>query len=210
MPNWEVAMFVDEMSRVECRRVLAEAPIARLASAADGQPFVVPVYVAYDRTADGDDFPYGFATVGQKIEWMRANPLVCVEVDNVIGQSEWLSVVAFGSYEELPNIHEQAHGRAPARSAIAAAEDCINEQLLAHNLLKARAMWWEPAASIRTNRAGAGHFDRISPVFYKIHLTQITGFRATSESTSSAAGEDDATPNFAEYSGWLGRILHSW
>ena len=33
---------------------------------------------------------------------MRANPLVCVEVDEVAAYDRWVSVIAFGRYEELP------------------------------------------------------------------------------------------------------------
>ena len=32
---------------------------------------------------DDNDYLYSFSTVGQKIEWMRANPNVCVETDEV-------------------------------------------------------------------------------------------------------------------------------
>jgi nitroimidazol reductase NimA-like FMN-containing flavoprotein (pyridoxamine 5'-phosphate oxidase superfamily) len=56
----------------------------------------VPVYFVYEK-----DSLYSFSTVGQKIEWMRANPLVCVEVDEVVNPQQWVSVVVFGRYEEL-------------------------------------------------------------------------------------------------------------
>ena len=76
-------MVIREMSREECLQVLADARLARLACAFENQPYVVPVYLAYHQPARGEPCLYGFTTQGQKVEWMRANPLVCVEVDEV-------------------------------------------------------------------------------------------------------------------------------
>jgi uncharacterized protein len=46
------------------------------------------------------EFLYGYATLGQKMEWMRQNPRVC-QIDEIITQAHWASVVVFGHYEEL-------------------------------------------------------------------------------------------------------------
>src|SRR5471030_2000254 len=92
-------MVIREMSRNECLRVLAGARLARLACAHENQPYIVPVYLAYDKASA---CLYGFTTPGQKIEWMRANPLVCVEVDQITAYDQWVSIIATGRYEELP------------------------------------------------------------------------------------------------------------
>src|SRR5277367_3412532 len=92
-------MLIRETSREECLRVLARARLARLACAHDNQPYVVPVYLAYD---EASECLYGFTTHGQKVEWMRANPLVCVEVDEIVAYDQWVSVIVSGRYEELP------------------------------------------------------------------------------------------------------------
>ena len=60
----------------------------------ENQPYVVPVYLTYDVLSGGEPCLYGFTTPGQKIEWMRANPLVCVEVDEVTAHDQWVSVIA--------------------------------------------------------------------------------------------------------------------
>jgi hypothetical protein len=148
-------MVIREMTPEECRRALAEADIARLACESGGQPYVVPVYLAYDGTA-----LYGFSTVGRKIEFMRANPLVCVEIDDVESQSQWISVVVFGRYEELPDTPDNEAAR-----------------LHTHELLQKRAMWWQPAYVAGT------HGDLASPlipVFYRIHIARMTGHRPDS------------------------------
>ena len=90
-------MLIQELSRQASLDLLARTRLGRLARTQEAQPYVVPVHFAYD-----DNALYSFATVGQKIEWMRANPLVCVEVDEVVGQQQWVSVIVFGRYEELP------------------------------------------------------------------------------------------------------------
>ena len=73
----------------------------RLGCARDNQPYVVPIYFAYE-----PDHLYGFSTFGRKIEWMRANPRVCVEVEEVASHFSWVSVILNGRYQELPDTPE--------------------------------------------------------------------------------------------------------
>lgn len=84
-------MLVREMSRQECEELLARLSFGRLACARDNQPYIAPMYFAFDQ-----GHLYGFATMGQKIAWMRLNPLVCVEADEVLSHNRWASV----SFEE--------------------------------------------------------------------------------------------------------------
>ena len=63
----------------------------------ENQPYVVPIHFACE-----DTYLYGFSTLGQKVKWMRANPKVCVQTDEIENQSEWISVIVYGEYEELP------------------------------------------------------------------------------------------------------------
>src|SRR5665213_3337694 len=91
-------MIIREMSREECLRCLAGARLARLACSHENQPYVVPVYLTYH---EASECLYGFTTPGQKVEWMRANPLVCIEVGDIAAYDQWVSVIATGRYEEL-------------------------------------------------------------------------------------------------------------
>ena len=149
-------MLIQEMTFEECRDALAHANVARLVCEMDDQPYAVPVYLAYDGV-----YLYGFATMGYKIDCMRANPLVCVEIDDIKSQNHWMSVVVFGSYEELPDTPEYKVARAHA-----------------HQLLQRRAMWWEPATVPPEHRAYPKFF---SPIFYRIHIDRMTGHRASPE-----------------------------
>ena len=102
-------MVIHEMTLEECRDVLAEGHVARLVCEMNDQPYAVPVYLAYD-----GNYLFGFATMGYKIDCMRSNPLVCVEIDEVKSENQWMSVVVFGKYEELADTPEYQTTRAHA------------------------------------------------------------------------------------------------
>lgn len=156
-------MFIHEMSDIECRHVLESASVGRLACAHDGQPFTVPINFAFD----GSTHLYGFTTLGQKVEWMRSNPLVCLEFDEVISADQWVSVVVFGRYEELPDTPECQYARNHA-----------------HELLQKRAMWWEPAYISKQHRDQP---HSLIPIFFRIHIKSMTGHRATTEEPDEPA-----------------------
>lgn len=91
-------MLISEMTAEECREFLAHTGFGRLGCASDNEPYVVPFYFAYK-----EDRMYGVSTMGRKIQWMRANPKVCVEADEVTNHFRWTSVIARGQYMELPD-----------------------------------------------------------------------------------------------------------
>jgi len=150
------AVLIEELSKQSCLDLLSRTRLGRLACARGTQPYVVPFYFACD-----DKFIYSFSTVGRKIEWMRANPLVCVEVDEVVSARDWTSVIASGRYEELPDTPQWSRERATA-----------------FGLLRRQAMWWEPAY-VKT--AIDGRARSLEPLFYRIHIDKISGRRATRE-----------------------------
>jgi nitroimidazol reductase NimA-like FMN-containing flavoprotein (pyridoxamine 5'-phosphate oxidase superfamily) len=153
-------MLIREMTEEECRDALAGGSFGRLACARDNQPYIVPIYFAYDGR-----HVYGFSTPGQKIDWMRANPLICLEIDERTSREQWVSVVVYGRYEELPDQPEFASDRAQA-----------------HRALQKHALWWEytsiPGAEWRRK---SGPF---TPIFYRIHVERMTGHRATPRASS--------------------------
>jgi len=160
-------MVVREMSGEECRGLVARVEYGRLATVHQDQPYIVPIYFAYDR-----EYLYGFTTPGRKVEWMRANPLVCVEVDDVVSHFHWSSVVVLGHYEELSDTPTHRDVR-----------------LQAQVLLERRALWWQTAYAAGQVRGGSHSADAL---FYRIHIDQITGRRATPDSVESAVGLSSA------------------
>lgn len=153
-------MLIQEMKMQESLELLARARLGRLACVKEAQPYIVPFYFAYN-----DNCLYSFSTVGQKIEWMRANPLVCVEVDEEVNLEDWVSVIIFGRYEELP---DNAQWK--------------NERDFAYHLLQLTPMWWEPGY-VKTIVHGEER--PLVPVYYRIHAHQISGHRATPEPVPS-------------------------
>src|SRR5690242_8000739 len=149
-------MLIQEMTRQASLDFLARMHSGRLACAQDAQPYVVPIYFSYS-----EGCLYSFSTVGQKISWMRSNPLVCVQADEVVSLRNWISVVVFGRFEELPDVPEWSYQRA-----------------LAHELLERRAAWWEPGYA-RTILHGAER--PLVPIFYRVHITGVTGHQASPE-----------------------------
>jgi len=87
-----------DLSPAEIDAFLHRQRIARIGCNAGGETYVVPVIYAYD-----DSAMYVVTTEGKKIDLMRANPSVCVEVDeyDADGKGSWRSVIAQGTYEEL-------------------------------------------------------------------------------------------------------------
>ena len=143
-------MQIEEMTAGECRAILARTRVARLGCALNNQPYVVPIQMAFDGVSI-----YGYSALGQKIEWMRQNPLVCLEIDELVDSSKWESVVVFGSYEELLPTAEYEGSRREAE-----------------RLFQKRALWWEPASVPL-----AGREPRPSVVFL-IHPHRFSGRRA--------------------------------
>ena len=89
-------MLVQQMTKSDCFRVLERSRLGRLGCAHDNQPYIIPIYFVCE-----EPYLYGFTTPGLKVEWMRSNPLVCVEWDEVQAGDQWTSIVIFGRYEEL-------------------------------------------------------------------------------------------------------------
>jgi len=156
-------MLMSEMTRDECRDLVTRLGFGRLACAHQDQPYIVPIYFAYE-----PDHLYGFATLGRKVEWMRSNPLDCVEVDEVLSHFRWSGVVVLGRYEELPDTPEYAGVR-----------------LQAQVRLERRALWWQTAYGASQVRGEPGS---AKAVFYCIHVEEMTGRRATSDPVESAIG----------------------
>ena len=172
-------MLIHEMAEDECRTALKRVGFGRLGCARDNQPYVLPIYFSYD-----GKHLYGFSTLGQKIEWVRANPLVCLEIDERTSHHQWMSVVVSGRYEELPDTPEFGYARVQAWEA-----------------LQKHAMWWQPAF------VATEHREQLAPIFYRIHITHMTGRRATPDPVEIAALT--AERSTAEES-WLGTILRHW
>lgn len=90
------------LGATEIETVLRRRRIGRIACLRGDQPYIVPVTYGYDGSV-----VYVASGIGQKIEAMRAHPLVCFAVDELEGTPLWRTVVATGIYEEVTCPHER-------------------------------------------------------------------------------------------------------
>jgi uncharacterized protein len=162
-------MQIEEIGTKECRWILMRGPIGRLACSREDQPYIVPIYFVYE-----PDHLYGFTTEGQKVEWMRTNPKVCVEVDEIASQFQWESVILQGRFVELADVPNHAEEREHARK-----------------LLQQRSLWWETAFAARQLKSDS---QLIPPVFYRIEIESMTGYRAVA-GTEEYAQTDAQRPS---------------
>jgi nitroimidazol reductase NimA-like FMN-containing flavoprotein (pyridoxamine 5'-phosphate oxidase superfamily) len=208
-------MIIREMNREECLRVLARGRLARLACARENQPYVVPVYLAYH---EASGCLYGFTTPGQEVEWMRANPLVCVEVDEIAAHDQWVSVIANGRYEELtetpgsdglrlraPERPRQVGEALPPWSADSGPCQGDDERERAWQVLKALPEWWQPGSTAWAARAHRDPAEPYIPVYYRIRIDRVTGHEATRD-VRDAISYAAPTPSAGRW-GWLRSTL---
>jgi nitroimidazol reductase NimA-like FMN-containing flavoprotein (pyridoxamine 5'-phosphate oxidase superfamily) len=208
-------MVIREMSMEECLRVLAGARLARLACSHENQPFIVPVYLAYH---EASQCLYGFTTLGRKVEWMRANPLVCVEVGDVAGYDQWVSVIATGRYEELPEspASDDARLRAKVQPRLAGEADRTwsedsrhrqfdDERERAWRVLKVLPEWCEPGSAAWAARARRNPAEPFISVYYRIWIDRVTGHEANRDAGDAIHNSVPAPP--VGRRGWLGRTL---
>jgi nitroimidazol reductase NimA-like FMN-containing flavoprotein (pyridoxamine 5'-phosphate oxidase superfamily) len=150
-------MVIREMTRQASQDLLTRVHLGRLACAKANQPSIYPIFFAYHENS-----LYCVSTIGQKIEWMRENPLVAVEVDEIHSAQHWESVIVSGRYEELAHTPETQDIR----------------QLAWSLLQKANQLWWEPAY-VETILGGTER--PMVPLYFRIGIESITGHRATKE-----------------------------
>jgi nitroimidazol reductase NimA-like FMN-containing flavoprotein (pyridoxamine 5'-phosphate oxidase superfamily) len=148
-----VNVLIQDMTPDSCFSLLAGTRIGRIACSQGNQPYITPFSFVYD-----EQFIYGFATVGQKIDWMRANPLVCVEIEHIVTREEWQTVVALGRYQELSNTAEFEEIR-----------------VTAHDLLAKLPDWWEPGYA---NTVHLGAARELTPIYFRVSVDEISGHQA--------------------------------
>jgi nitroimidazol reductase NimA-like FMN-containing flavoprotein (pyridoxamine 5'-phosphate oxidase superfamily) len=90
------------MPQLEMHTLLQTASFGHLGCAHNGRPYVVPMHYAYD----GKEL-YFFTTEGMKTQFMKGNPHVCLQVEEITDSSHWRSVMVIGRAEKLTNRGER-------------------------------------------------------------------------------------------------------
>jgi uncharacterized protein len=155
-------MRIISMSRQECSGLLQRVSLGRLACSLNDQPYVVPVAFSYE-----PDCIYIFSTFGKKIEWMRKNPKVCLQADEIGDRWNWTSVIVTGTYLELnvPQYHTAQREHARERLAAQCSE------------------WWRIPLSEARDRS---LISSMETVFFRIDIKSMSGLRAIPEAEESA------------------------
>ena len=155
-------MRIVAISQYECSELLKRLYVGRLGCSLDNQPYIVPVQFSYK-----PDSIYIFSTLGKKIEWMRQNPKVCLQADEIVDGLEWLSVLVTGTYVELTGPKYE------------------DDRRHAHQRLAQHSGWWRiPLAARREQTSDLS----IETVFFRIDIESMSGLRAMYEPEQTAPG----------------------
>jgi uncharacterized protein len=145
-------MLIHELEFDECVQLLQRNSVGHLGCAKNDEPYVVPIHYSFDVD---QHVIYVVSTLGQKVEWMRSNPRVCLTVDEISDKNHWTTVVLSGSYEEVGDLDDS--GEAQKRSL---------------QLFQQRREWWLPAM--------AKHSPNVprKAVVIRIRIERMTGRRS--------------------------------
>ena len=94
--------MLSKLTDTEIEELLGRQVVGRLGCHADGKTYVIPISYAYD-----GKYIYCHTEEGMKIDFMRKNPDICLQVDNIDNLAHWQSVILWGKFEELTEKHER-------------------------------------------------------------------------------------------------------
>ena len=134
--------------------ILRKNYIGRLAYISKGKPYLIPITYYYD---DDNNSIISYTSEGHKIESMRINRTVSLQVDEITSVNRWRSVLVHGLFEELEQIDAkfQLHVFAEGVKKVIAERDKENPHFIGEFSSKLK---------------GEG-----SPVVYRIKMQEITG-----------------------------------
>ncbi len=88
--------MIGNLNSSEIDELLASGQIARLGCLGNGRVYVVPISYVYDGS-----YIYGRTKEGMKVDFLRKNPEVCIEVEDITSMASWKTVIGWGKFEEL-------------------------------------------------------------------------------------------------------------
>lgn len=93
--------MIKKLETRECTELLSNNYIGHLAFIAHKEPYVIPITYYYDKS---NNTIIGYSAEGHKIEAMRKNDIVSLEVEEIKSVNNWRSVQVHGMFEELQGI----------------------------------------------------------------------------------------------------------
>ncbi|MBX9781700.1 MAG: pyridoxamine 5'-phosphate oxidase family protein [Chitinophagaceae bacterium] len=90
------------LNKEEIEDLLTNGSLGRIGCSSKRTTYIVPVNYVYDGKA-----VIAHSVEGSKIFMMRENPNVCFEVEEIVNNQNWKSVIAWGTYHEITDEHER-------------------------------------------------------------------------------------------------------
>jgi len=84
------------LNAVQIDQVLRSEVVGHLGCCGEDKIYVVPISYVYD-----GEYLYGHSADGMKLRMMQAHPQVCFQVEHIDNLANWVSVIAWGEYEEI-------------------------------------------------------------------------------------------------------------
>jgi uncharacterized protein len=94
--------MLGHLNKEEIEEVLTNGILGRIGCSLKGKTYIIPVNYVYDGKQ-----VIAHSTEGNKIFMMRQNPQVCFEVEEIINNQNWKSVIAQGTYHEITDERER-------------------------------------------------------------------------------------------------------
>ncbi|WP_153801215.1 pyridoxamine 5'-phosphate oxidase family protein [Foetidibacter luteolus] len=138
----------------EQEKLMSRNIFGRLGCCDGDRTYIVPVNYAYDGKSI-----YAHSGEGLKIAIMRSNPRVCFTVDEITSFTHWLSVIAWGTYQELMDARYRMY-----------AIKLFNEKMM-HIPLSATAA----IPLLSTDGNSFQYPGRVKAVIYRIIISEKTG-----------------------------------
>jgi uncharacterized protein len=92
---------IREMIEKDIKELLVRMGYGHLGCAQDNRPYVVPIQYIYENSC-----VYIYTNDGKKAEILRSNPYVCLQVEEVVDNGNWQSVVAEGMAQQVTDSSE--------------------------------------------------------------------------------------------------------
>ncbi|HRH45777.1 MAG TPA: pyridoxamine 5'-phosphate oxidase family protein [Pyrinomonadaceae bacterium] len=95
--------MIEQLNNIEAGDLLEKGKFGHLACVLEnGEPYLVPINYLYFEGAI-----YVHTLPGKKLEAMRLNGKVCLQVEKIKDDYRWQSVIVFGEFQELQETEEK-------------------------------------------------------------------------------------------------------
>lgn len=147
------SVMLGKLTSEEIEELLYSNNLGRIGCSKGKKTYVVPVNYIYD----GKSILVHSAE-GMKIKYMRENPSVCFEVDEIKNNTSWKTVITWGTYQEITGERERLDAM----------------KMFVNRMLKMKISTTAHPPEMAIERMHDPH-GSVKPVIYRILLSEKTG-----------------------------------